>query len=281
MKGMMMGLLAETPIHPGSGRGDGVIDLPVAREAGTDYPVLVGSSLKGALRDHATKCLPESEGHEEKREKRLEDWFGSRECAGGFLITEGRLLLLPVRSLTGAVRWATCPQLLERLTRDLGRIGVKLNHALPDVKDGEVLGCNVGKLFLEERLFQGAGSVPEEWIAAVAPLIRHQLTRERLAKTMVILTDKDFAWFARYGLTVQARNQLEAKTKQSKSLWYEETLPPDTLMYTMLFDRAGAAGAAAETWFPESRPYLQVGGNETVGQGWFAVAPYPAQGGGA
>ena len=29
----------------------GVVDLPVAREAATDYPVLVGSSLKGALRD--------------------------------------------------------------------------------------------------------------------------------------------------------------------------------------------------------------------------------------
>ena len=47
MKTAMLGLLAETPIHAGSGRGMGVVDLPVAREAATDYPVLVGSSLKG------------------------------------------------------------------------------------------------------------------------------------------------------------------------------------------------------------------------------------------
>ena len=26
-----------------------------------------------------------------------------------------------------------------------------------------------------------------------------------------------------------------------------------------------------DTLFPETDPYLQVGGNETVGQGWFAV----------
>ncbi len=51
MRTAILGLLAESPIHPGSGRGVGVVDLPVAREAATDYPVLVGSSLKGALRD--------------------------------------------------------------------------------------------------------------------------------------------------------------------------------------------------------------------------------------
>ena len=44
MNAAMLGLLAETPIHPGAGRGMGVVDLPVAREAATDYPVLVGSS---------------------------------------------------------------------------------------------------------------------------------------------------------------------------------------------------------------------------------------------
>ena len=45
MASLIMGLLAETPIHPGAGRNLGVIDLPVAREAATDYPVLVGSSF--------------------------------------------------------------------------------------------------------------------------------------------------------------------------------------------------------------------------------------------
>ena len=42
MKMAMLGLLAETPIHPGAGRSMGVVDLPVAREAATDYPRVGG-----------------------------------------------------------------------------------------------------------------------------------------------------------------------------------------------------------------------------------------------
>ena len=53
MKSLMIGMLAETAIHPGSGRSSGFVDLPVARESITQYPVIVGSSLKGALKDRA------------------------------------------------------------------------------------------------------------------------------------------------------------------------------------------------------------------------------------
>ncbi len=55
MKSMILGMLAETYIHPGSGQTTGFVDLPVAREATTDYPVIVGSSMKGALNDQARK----------------------------------------------------------------------------------------------------------------------------------------------------------------------------------------------------------------------------------
>ena len=60
MKTEILGLLAETSIHSGSGQDAGFVDLPVAREAATDYPVIVGSSFKGALLDRA-------------REEKLED----------------------------------------------------------------------------------------------------------------------------------------------------------------------------------------------------------------
>ena len=72
MKTAMLGLLAETSVHPGSGRGVGVVDLPVARETATDYPVLVGSSLKGALRDKIKTTAPDEETR-----------FGNPQEAGG------------------------------------------------------------------------------------------------------------------------------------------------------------------------------------------------------
>ena len=121
MKTVMLGMLAETPVHVGSGRSLGVVDLPVAREAATDYPVLPGSGLKGALRDLA----------EQKHDDRVENVFGTQERAGDVLVSDGRLLLLPVRSLSGAYRWATCPHLLERFLRDGKRFGAGADFTIP------------------------------------------------------------------------------------------------------------------------------------------------------
>ena len=47
----VLSLLAE--IAHRCGAGNGTVDLPVAREKSTDYPVIVGLSLKGSLQDRA------------------------------------------------------------------------------------------------------------------------------------------------------------------------------------------------------------------------------------
>lgn len=261
MKTAMLGLLAETPIHPGTGRSMGVVDLPVAREAATDYPVLVGSSLKGALRDKGESS--ENVGVDQR--------FGKPDEAGDLLVSDGRLLLLPVRSLTGTFRWATCPHLIERYRRDLSRAAVAPRPTVPSVQSGTALAAGVDDLFLEERQFAVSDEPDSSLVEAIAPLVLHAETRERLAAQLTVLGDDDFAWFVRFGLSVQARNVLEDGTKKSKNLWYEETLPPDTLMYSLVMGRSQDALGALNSLFPETDPYLQAGGNETVGQGWFAV----------
>ena len=81
----------------------------------------------------------------------------------------------------------------------------------------------------------------------------------------------------RYGLPIQARNQLDTETKKSENLWYEESLPPDTLMYALVVERTGGALSALSLLFPPGQAYLQAGGNETVGQGWFAVTVRQAE----
>ena len=261
----MLGLLAETPIHPGAGRGMGVVDLPVAREAVTDYPVLVGSSLKGALRDKAERSRSATAVPD--------DLFGTPDRAGELLVSDGRLLLLPVRSLTTSFRWATCPHLVERFRRDLARAGFPSGSApgLQHLQPGSVLAAGGDALFLEERQFTVAGAPPDELLKAVEPLFLHEETRRRLRDRIAVLDDDDFAWFVRYGLSIQARNVLDDGTKKSTNLWYEETLPPDTVMHALVLGRGVEPLQGLETLFPEDDPYLQAGGNETVGQGWFAV----------
>ena len=269
MNHIIVGMLAETFIHPGSGQNVGAIDLPVAREAATDYPFIAGSSLKGALKDAA----------EQRGSNSINKVFGKEPTAesagnaGDLLVSDARLLLLPVRSLSSAYKWVTCPHLLERLKRDLARGAAEsTSFTVPKVGNKEALGqhTNSGKLFLEERSFTVAGGAEEAVAAALRKLIIHEDSRKRLAEQLVIISNDDFNWFAKYGLAVQARNQLK-DNKTSNNFWYEETLPPDTLMYTVLAERSGGALANVKELF-DGKPYVQVGGNETVGQGWFALS---------
>ncbi|CAL1241061.1 type III-B CRISPR module RAMP protein Cmr4 [Candidatus Methylocalor cossyra] len=268
MQTAILGLLAETFIHPGAGSTGGAIDLPVAREAATGYPYIPGSSLKGALRDRAEQ----TGGWDDNQLKKV---FGQQESAGGVLVSDARLLLLPVRSLSGPYLWATCPLLLERLGRDFRRSEIA-DLSPPELPTkpgkGQILtaaAASGARVYLEERSFTVAAAPGEGLVETLRKLIHHPDTGNRLNQQLAILSDEDFAWFASYGLAVQARNVLN-ENKTSNNLWYEETLPPDTLMYALLAERSGGAVGSVAGLFA-TRPYLQAGGNETVGQGWFAV----------
>ena len=267
MNSIMLGLLAETSLHPGSDTTGGVVDLPVAREATTSYPVIMGSGLKGALR----------ELFEEKRSKdQAQEIFGKAEAAGNISITDGRLLLLPVRSLSGSHRWVTCPYILERLQRDLHRIG--LQPEIPQLAPGEaeaIVGPPaIQGLYLEELSFK-AESRPEQIksiVDAITPLIYHQSVQKRLLDQLVVVSDDDFSHFARYGLPVNARNVLNQDTKTSNNLWYEETIPADSVFYSILTERAGKPEQLSRLQeMINEVTYIQVGGNETIGQGWCAM----------
>ena len=89
-----------------------------------------------------------------------------------------------------------------------------------------------------------------------------------------MINDQEFSFHARYALAVNARNQLDEQ-KISQNLWYEETIPPDTLFYALLLARPGeesSLGSLVELF--RQHPYLQVGGNETIGQGWASVSSF-------
>ena len=284
----VIGMLAETFIHPGTGQSEGAVDLRVAREAATDYPVIPGSGCKGAWRDFARAIWPAPEtpdGKEEDDSDQVRCLFGKPEGAGEILFGDARILLLPFRSLSGSYRWVTCPHLIERWERDRCRAGLGTEAffrwspetrltAGDDLDRPHAFSVEAsGPLFLEERLFEVKGAVPDVLIERLTPAIVHGPTRDRLADQLTIVSDNQFAALARLGLSITAHNSLDKDTKSSKALWYEEALPPDTVMYTLLSQRRSQGSALAEltNTLAEHR-YLQLGGNETVGQGWFKVA---------
>lgn len=265
METLVLGLLAETAVHPGCGRDAGIVDLPVSREGGSGIPVIFGSGVKGAFRDKIRRV-----GLSEEDRNRL---FGKQDSAGALLFSDARLLLLPVRSLSGHARWATCPFLLERFVRDSRRAGCPVEATVPSVERGTALASGTGQIFLEERLYRITGMVPADIVSMLQRLVMHKETATRLESELLVLHNDDFAWFAQYGLPVNARNVLEEDTKTSKNLWYEETLPADSILYALVGERLSGAVTEFRSQVSAS-PYVQMGGNETVGQGWFSLAAF-------
>ncbi len=266
----ILGLLAETPLHSGVGSDGGVVDLPVAREVVTGYPVIFGSSMKGCLRYKGEQTWKE-------KQALTDTLFGSVEQAGSLAVHDARLLLLPVRSLSGHYRWLTCPYVLERLQRDMDMIGLK--KVLPElaVKKGEVWAEKGERLFLEELSFSVV--VKAEAIRQVAdmikPLLHHTSVQQRVEKQLVICHDEEFSYYTKCALQIQAHNRLDSETKITidGGLWYVEYLPSDTMLYTVLQARPSREEAFQSLKeLVEKEPYLQVGGNETTGCGWCALS---------
>ncbi|MCX8167344.1 MAG: type III-B CRISPR module RAMP protein Cmr4, partial [Candidatus Micrarchaeota archaeon] len=138
----IMFLIAETPVHAGSGSGIGVIDLPIQRERHTDFPKIESSGLKGCLRDVMMSSNKPSDtgvkpldvtssenetGDQSKKVTYLSLLFGSEveeAFSGAVSVTDAKILLFPVKSLKGIFCWITCPMVLERFRRDLKLAGV-------------------------------------------------------------------------------------------------------------------------------------------------------------
>jgi CRISPR-associated protein Cmr4 len=232
--------------------------------------------VKGAMR------VWSGEHHEESLTKTLfgEEIGGGSDDgastkAGLLLWSDAKLLLLPVRSTTSSYRLVTCQDLINRLRRDRRRAGLPAKPPVADpVKAGEALGQGPGEwIGLEEREFRLKGPLKEDIVGEALPLVEGSYAKEDLDRRILQLNNDDFAWFARYALPVMARNKLTAdKVVDGGALWNEEALAPDTVLYLHLSERkAGFASKIAETLRADQARYVQMGGNETIGQGWLRM----------
>ena len=283
----MMGLLAQTSIHAGTGQNTGVIDLPIQREGHSGYPCVFGSGVKGALRSRAEALCDDKES--------VSFVFGpstekASDFAGALMVSDARLLLLPIRSLTSQFKWVTCPDVLSRYLRDAERFGIAL-----DAPEAFVLSTNEAlvpeqsasdSLFLEEYRFEATAKPLDGLISQLAELMQRDDAVSVLEKQLVIISNDMFAHLAQHGTPVNAHIAIDSATGVVKpgALWYEETLPPETLLYVGL-SAVKARSTANENALPmpaqsvlstitglfAEKHWLQLGGNATVGMGWCSV----------
>lgn len=294
----LLGLWAQTSIHAGAGSSIDGIDLPIQREGHNGWPCVFGSAVKGALR---AKAETENSWHKDS----IRYVFGpdsdsekASEHAGALMVGDARLLLLPVRSLTGYFKWVTCPSLLKRLQRDAERLNIKLeSFSIPKFKQEEreigfQLHISNGKekedLFLEEYRI----TTEHHDLSAITKVLNSLcgIAETDLQAQLVVVSDAMFTYLCQYATPVAAHIAIDnaKKTVKPGALWYEETLPPETVFYLALaanavrdidakFDNqvvkdsqaAAVLTSITDTLF--AKPYLQIGGNETVGMGWCKV----------
>lgn len=297
----LLGLYAQTSLHPGSGTALGAVDLPVQRERHTQWPTIPGSAIKGVARD----ACRERYAQEDRTDRRTVDQthaalraaFGpdtdtASEFAGALSFTDARLLAFPVRSLVGVFAHVTCPAVLRRLRRDLEMGGwpspwpeFSFTRASQVATPGDVCPCLVGgrSVVLEEFVLdrvEGSCAAVADWVAAhVLPAAAaHESTRAHFRTNLLVLEDNQFTHFARYATEIVARVRLdyESKTVAAGALFSEEFLPPETLFYSVVLangtrakaskalDAAAVLGVLEQT-LP---PVIQLGANQTTGKGF-------------
>lgn len=261
---------ALTSLHPGSGTGIGVIDMPVQRERHTGFPIIPGSSIKGVLRTVSPI-----------NEKLKNTIFGPEngtdgKYASSASFSDARIFAYPVRSLKGIFAWVTCPEVIRRVNFELGK-----DFIIPQLNDGEII-CGqeivaVGNsVVLEEYDFnKKTETINTEILKFGKEFFSNDNDKTSFEKRFAIISDNDFAHFARYATEVNARIALdhEKGTKNAKkgALFYEEFLPPETLFYsTIIFEdaRDGSNIKADELSKKLELPNVaQFGGDETIGKG--------------
>ncbi|MDV3104836.1 type III-B CRISPR module RAMP protein Cmr4 [Thermococcus waiotapuensis] len=279
-KKLVLGIYTISPVHAGSGSESSVIDLPIQREKHTGFPVIWGQSLKGVLR-HA---------FEEKGVKKgaVHSIFGppterADDHAGAISVGDAKILLFPVRSARGVFAYVTSPLVLERFKRDMELAGKKVDFVVPNPGDGAIVDNSSrltvdGNVILEEVVLEAKKEDLSSLEKALSDVLPGGVSvKERLA----IVPDDVFSAFVRMNTEIVARIAIDpAKgTVRKGGLWYEEFLPSDTVLYSVIAvgkpkggDLNSVEGVEGElTEFFKKNPYLQVGGDETVGKGFVRV----------
>lgn len=292
-------LYCVSPVHMGTGTAvGGLIDNPIQRERHTEYPMMAGSGIKGAIR-HDYWAQGES------NRNLLSRLFGpdqsAAEHAGAVSFGDGQLLAFPVRCAKAGFVYATSPLLLARLNRSLALAGIKVDWEIPSLESGCCRMRNPdlltdSKLALEAYELDGQldadnslGAIAD-WLAEHALPIAgdYDYFREKLKTDLVLLSDDELHYFVVNSTVVEPHVKIDdvSGTADGGALFYTENLPPESLLFTVLmasqerYKRGDSADNRLdasqimntlvngnENWQALQSRMVQFGGDATTGRG--------------
>lgn len=287
MKELGLFIYTETSLHAGTGSTVSAVDLPIQRERTTRHPLVQGSGVKGALRMQIGQKVGENDTS-------LLATFGpdtnnGEAHAGAISVGDARIVLFPVQSLSGVFAYITCPMVLARMKRNLKSFN--LDYPTPQIghayvtNNSKVKVPNTSEVVLEEFTFTADASAQvdkiAEWLAnnALPKGAEYQFWREKLKNSLVILSDDDFTEFTVNSTEIVTRIKIDSATKTvaQGALWTQESLPSDTLLMSVVSVTKSRGGKemsvddVAKWLHANLPPRIQLGGDETTGQGFVAV----------
>ncbi len=292
-----------SPVHMGAGTAIGLIDNPIQRERHTEYPMVAGSGLKGAVRHWQWAQLDGAE--RQRKENLLNRLFGpesgdSNLYAGAISFGDAQLVTFPVRCTKRAYVYATSPTALARMKRLLQMSGIVCDWPIPEVQQRfcraiESKGPvdNNQPLHLEAFELTAIGSAELAGIAqfladkALPKGDAYTFFREKLKTDLVLLPDEDFGYFVKNATVVEPHVRIndQTGTADDGGLFYTENLPPESLLLAPLMatvERSGKGVLSAEKVLAAvlgggeglkglNGQLVQVGGDATTGRGQVVI----------
>lgn len=298
-----------SPLHAGSGQATGAVDLPIQRERHTGWPQVQASGVKGAFRDWFLRFYLANGAQCDDRQLQAEELtqrvFGREEVAGNgkepggeqevatpqaggqagaISVTDARLLAFPVRSDAAPFVWVSCPAVMTRLARDLAlcpEAELKIPIFSPAEEYGyiSVIGNLPEKMILEDMAVSNEDQTdsPGELATAFRKLAPN-VTR------LAVISDKNFSFLVSTATEIQPQIKIDfdSGTTADGSLRYEELLPSDSVLYSLVFfssERNEKEPLAVEVISgcvkKAISTHIRMGGDMTLGRGimevrWFS-----------
>lgn len=287
-KALGLYIYTDTPVHTGSGiEINSPIDLPIQRERHTTFPILPGSGLKGVMKQWARDS--------NWQEKYTELIFGPDDGdkgKSGIAVTDAKILAYPVRTMKGVFGWITCPLILDRFRREMEMAGfsVKIQDISLLEQEAQIgNGCNVSdesKVVLEDLVLNVKGNHSIDLSRYLPDNMAYKYLKDKLQKDLVVVNDSVFRDLVELTTEVVARTKIDQSkgTVEKGALWYEEYLPSDTLLYSLLmfspkYRECENGGHKLEMRVDDmsnkvsqlNDRVLHIGGDETVGKGFTRI----------
>lgn len=272
-------LHALSPLHAGTGQGVDVVDLPIARMRSTGIPIVPGSSMKGVSRDERRAHLDDDTW----KAVYGPDTAHASDHAGALVFGDAVLLALPVRSFVGTFAWVSSPLLLRLARRDLDLAPHAPSWpAVPELTSTGALVAGTGRkecanvhnghVILEDLdLVARTSDSVASWGRELGSL----LDDDGFGRRFVVVDDESMTFLFETCTQIDARNRIDHRTGTvaKGQLWYEESLPPETVLIGRVaaeHSRRGGVTMDPNAVLNAALPAnltLQVGGKATVGRG--------------